>query len=142
MSMSKTVGATIVPVAKDVPVTPMLMKPVLLWRQPPLGLGDPWSWYCHRALTLGRQQLPTELLQGSGAGTVVVARATGALAVVAASAGSCNRARPSTNGAIRRADLVRRVTSCSRSRGSRAQGPFKYRSENERNSGLVYLGDH
>src|SRR5436190_23518809 len=111
MSMSKTVGATIVPVAKDVPVTPMLMKPVLLWRQPPLGLGDPWSWYCHRALTLGRQQLPTELLQGTGAGKVVVARATGALAVVAASAGSCNRARPSTNGAVGSGDAAGRVTS-------------------------------
>src|SRR5438034_11677436 len=120
MSMSKTVGATILPVAKDVPVTPMLMKPVLLWRQPPLGLGDPWGWYCHRALTLGRQQLPTELLQGTGAGKDVVARAMGALAAVAASAGSCTRTRPSTNGAIRRADLVRRVTSSNRSRGGAA----------------------
>src|SRR5207247_8517211 len=88
MSMSKTVGATVLPVANDVPVTPMLMKPVLLWRQPPLGLGDPWSWYCHRALTLGRQQLPTELLQGTGAGRDVVRGATGASAAVAAGRGS------------------------------------------------------
>jgi hypothetical protein len=28
MSMSKTVGATVRPVANDVPVTPMLMNPV------------------------------------------------------------------------------------------------------------------
>src|SRR5689334_19651461 len=73
MSMSNTVGATARPVANDVPVTPMLMNPVFLCRQPPFGFGDPWSWYCQRALTLGFQQLPTDVLHGTGFGSVLVA---------------------------------------------------------------------
>src|SRR3989442_1111639 len=68
MSMSKTVGATVRPVANEVPVTPMLTNPVLLYRHPPLEPGDPCSWYCHRALTAGFQHGPTDRLQGTGAG--------------------------------------------------------------------------
>src|SRR6476646_2745634 len=70
MSMSNTVGATVRPVVNDVPVTPMLTKPVFLCRHPPLGFGDPCSWYCQRAFTFGFQQFPTDWLQGTGAGRV------------------------------------------------------------------------
>src|SRR4249919_4144115 len=68
MSMSKTVGATVRPVANDVPVTPMLTNPVLLYRHPPLAPGDPCNWYCHRAFTAGFQQGPTDWLHGTGLG--------------------------------------------------------------------------
>src|SRR4026207_568174 len=70
MSMSNTVGATVRPVANEVPVTPMLMNPVFLCRHPPFGFGDPCTWYCQRAFTFGFQQFPTDWLQGTGAGSV------------------------------------------------------------------------
>src|SRR3954462_11593425 len=73
MSMSNTVGATVRPVANDVPVTPMLTKPVFVCRHPPFGSGDPCSWYCQRALTLGFQQFPTDVSHGTGAGSVLAA---------------------------------------------------------------------
>src|SRR3954466_11908287 len=72
MSMSNTVGATVRPVANDVPVTPMLTNPVFRCRHPPFGFGDPCSWYCQRALTLGFQQLPTDWLHGTAAGNMLV----------------------------------------------------------------------
>src|SRR5690349_11700276 len=72
MSMSKTVGATVRPVAKDVPVTPMLINPVDAKRHLPPGAGEPCSWYCHRALTAGVQQGPADLLHAIGAGLLAV----------------------------------------------------------------------
>ena len=75
--MSKTVGATVRPVANDVPVTPMLMNPVLLYRHPPWRSGDPCSWYCHRALTAGFQQWPADWLQGTGVGICTALERTG-----------------------------------------------------------------
>jgi hypothetical protein len=66
--MSKTVGATVRPVANDVPVTPMLMNPVDAYRHPPPARGEPCNWYCHLALTAGLQHGPADLLQETGAG--------------------------------------------------------------------------
>ena len=88
--MSNTVGATVRPVANDVPVTPMLTNPVFACRQPPLGSGEPCSWYCQRAFTAGFQQLPTELLQATCAGSVTVVPARGP---ACAPSGSITRAR-------------------------------------------------
>ena len=78
------------PVANDVPVTPMLTNPVFACRQPPLGFGEPWSWYCQRAFTAGFQQLPTELLQATCAGSVTVVPARGP---ACAPSGSITRTR-------------------------------------------------
>src|SRR6185503_18276171 len=69
MSMSKTVGATVHPVANDLPVTPMLSKPVFPYLHSPLGSGEPWSWYCHRELTEGFQQFPDDRSHGTGFGS-------------------------------------------------------------------------
>src|SRR5436305_2026927 len=67
-SMSNTTGATVRPVATDVPVRRVLMKPVLAYRHPPAGLGEPRSWYCHLLLRGKTRHEPTRVLQGTGAG--------------------------------------------------------------------------
>src|SRR5437763_10000619 len=127
MSMSKTVGATVRPVANEGPVTPMLMKPVLLCRQPPFGFGDPWSWYCHRAFTLGFQQLPIEVLHGTGAGSVLVAAvARGPAVAVSGIERTVRAATPRSTASVRRCG--RR----SRSRGEPRVTRFNHRSRGER----------
>src|SRR3954466_11636664 len=103
MSMSKTVGATVRPVANDVPVTPMLMKPVLRCRQPPFGFGEPCSWYCQRALTAGFQQFPTELLHGIGVGRVTAAvRARGPAEAVTGTERTVSAATQRSTASVRR----------------------------------------
>src|SRR4051812_18267024 len=117
MSMSNTVGATVRPVANDVPVTPMLTKPVFVCRHPPFGSGDPCSWYCQRALTLGFQQFPTDVSHGTGAGSVLAAvRSRGPADAVS---GTDSAVRAATHSTIAN---MRRCERRSRSPGSRAYG--------------------
>src|SRR6188472_4334723 len=102
MSMSKTVGATVRPVANEVPVTPMLSKPVDAYLQVPWGPGEPWSWYCQRALTGGVQQCPAELLHGVGAGRRVAC----APALAGGRAARASRTRPIGNRSAARALML------------------------------------
>src|SRR5438445_5500882 len=113
MSMSKTVGATVRPLAKDVPVTPTLMNPCFLWRHPPWPSGDPCNWYCHRAWTSGCQHGPADALQGTGAGSAPGAGAFAealaappANALISAPTASVTARRPET-----RLERSRRVRS-------------------------------
>src|SRR5262245_13334690 len=133
MSISKTVGATVMPVAKDVPVTPMLMKPVLLWRHPPFGLGDPWSWYCQRALTDGRQQVPTELSQGIGAGRPIAVAAFVSRAALDVTIGNWSTASPTPSAMSRRHVGLRWAGRRARGRGDPRMRPFKYWTAANRN---------
>src|SRR5215475_13099646 len=73
MSMSKTAGATCCPVANEVPVMAVLMKPVAGYRHWPAGLTEPCSWYCQRETSGGRQHEPAEVLHGTGAGSAAAA---------------------------------------------------------------------
>src|SRR6476619_2038803 len=97
MSISNTVGATVRPVATDMPVPPMLTTPVLLYGHPPWRPGDPCSWYCQRALMAGFQQWPTDWLQGTGVG--MSARADRAPALWAGPADRNGNSSPSDNDA-------------------------------------------
>src|SRR3954451_6415469 len=128
MSMSNTVGATVRPVANDVPVTPMLTNPVFRCRHPPFGFGDPCSWYCQRALTLGFQQLPTDWLNGTAAGNMLVpVRARGPADAVSGTERIVNAATLSTTASVRRWDRRRspgepRIRPIQSPAPSRAQG--------------------
>src|SRR5215475_5013052 len=73
MSMSKTAGATCCPVANEVPVMAVLMKPVAGYRHWPAGLTEPCSWYCQRETSGGCQHEPAEVLHGTGAGSATAA---------------------------------------------------------------------
>src|SRR5215831_20942472 len=77
MSMSKTAGATCCPVANDMPVMAVLMKPVAGYRHWPAELTEPCSWYCQRETTGGCQHEPAEALHGTGAGRAAAAGAVG-----------------------------------------------------------------
>src|SRR5262245_13632269 len=136
MSISKTVGATVMPVAKDVPVTPMLMNPVLLWRHPPFGLGDPWSWYCQRALTDGRQQVPTELSQGTGAGRPTAIAAFVSRAALDETIGNWSTTSPIPSAMRRRHAFVRPTGRRARGGGDPRMRPFKYGRGGNRNGRL------
>src|SRR5262245_320901 len=125
MSMSNTVGATVRPVANDVPVTPMLMNPVLACRHPPFGFGEPCSWYCQRAFTLGFQQFPTDWLQGTGVGRVAAERARGPADAVSGTDSAVSAPTQSNTASVRRCER-------SRSPGEPRIHRFKHRCRRER----------